>query len=384
MSRFAAVAALSAACAGAAFAGPLNPPAGPVAATHKTMSEVEPRIAINATNTPGDANSLFRISQPRSYYLTGNIEGQAGMHGIEIASSDVTLDLNGFSVAGAPGSLDGISTAFLLFRVTVRNGSVHGWGEDGIDLTQSGPVRAVMVENVHSTGNSGRGVNVGLDAIIRGCTTQFNGGHGFQAIERAVVESCVAYENNGSGFHLGERSVISDSVAAQNGGHGIEATYSAVRDCVADENGLDGIRASSRSLVQGCTVEGNGANGILTIGATTVRSCVASNNTQAGIYISNWSRAIGNSVQDNAVGIRIFAHDNRAEDNHARGNDTGYLVESNSNFLVRNTASANTTNWSVVAGNVCLVVSATSSGAINGNSGGVSPGSTNPNANYTY
>ncbi|HYD01608.1 MAG TPA: hypothetical protein VEB22_10315, partial [Phycisphaerales bacterium] len=47
-------------------AGPLNPPVGPVAPTAKPIAEVEPRTAINAANTPGDADSLFRITQPGS------------------------------------------------------------------------------------------------------------------------------------------------------------------------------------------------------------------------------------------------------------------------------------------------------------------------------
>ena len=59
--------------AGLVVAGPLTPPAGPVASTYKTLSEVEPRIAINAANTPGNAANLFIINQPGSYYLTGNI-----------------------------------------------------------------------------------------------------------------------------------------------------------------------------------------------------------------------------------------------------------------------------------------------------------------------
>src|SRR5438105_3055049 len=90
-------------------AGDLNPPAGPVAPTHKTLTEVEPRIAINATNTPGDANSLFKITQPGSYYLTGNITGVAAKNGIAIAASGVTLDLNGFDLLGVASSLDGVS-----------------------------------------------------------------------------------------------------------------------------------------------------------------------------------------------------------------------------------------------------------------------------------
>ena len=38
--------------AGAALAGPLNPPSGPVTSTYKTLTEVEPRVPVSATNTP--------------------------------------------------------------------------------------------------------------------------------------------------------------------------------------------------------------------------------------------------------------------------------------------------------------------------------------------
>src|SRR5262245_43481489 len=76
-----------------AYAGPLDPPPGPITPTHKTLTEVEPRVIVNSTNTPGDADSLYKITLPGSYYLAGNITGVAGKHGIEIASSGVTLDL---------------------------------------------------------------------------------------------------------------------------------------------------------------------------------------------------------------------------------------------------------------------------------------------------
>ena len=54
------------------------------------------------------------------------------------------------------------------------------------------------------------------------------------------------------------------------------------------------------------------------------------------------------------------------------------------NFIARNTCSGNTTNWDVVAANACLVVSTPANAAILGDNGGVSPGSTDPNANFTY
>ncbi len=85
-------------------AGPLDPPAGPVTPTYKTLTEVEPRVAINAANTPGNSTCIFRITQPGSYYVTGNITGVSGKNGLEIGASNVTVDLNGYAVTGVPGS----------------------------------------------------------------------------------------------------------------------------------------------------------------------------------------------------------------------------------------------------------------------------------------
>lgn len=118
-----------------AQAGPLNPPGGPVTSTGKTLTEVEPRVAINATNTPGDAEYSFKITQPGSYYLTGDIIGVAGKNGINIAASHVTLDLNGFSVRGNGPFQDGIAAvAGGLRNIQIYNGSAVGWGRYGVDV----------------------------------------------------------------------------------------------------------------------------------------------------------------------------------------------------------------------------------------------------------
>ena len=106
-----------------AFAGPPTkaPDAGPPAET---------RTALAAETTPGDGDSVYRITRAGSYVLTANLQGAAGKSGIEIAASNVTLDLNGYTLQGIPTARDGIcidgSAAFE--NLTVRNGAVVGWG----------------------------------------------------------------------------------------------------------------------------------------------------------------------------------------------------------------------------------------------------------------
>src|SRR6187455_75010 len=75
-----------------AFAqGPLAPPAGPPAPSMKTLDQVEARTPISSVP--------FTISASGSYYFTKNLQFQnTSGNAIAISASDVTLDLNGFTL----------------------------------------------------------------------------------------------------------------------------------------------------------------------------------------------------------------------------------------------------------------------------------------------
>ena len=101
------------------------------------------------------------------------------------------------------------------------------------------------------------------------------------------------------------------------------------------------------------------------------------------LVLNNACSLNGNGAGDGA-GIHATSADNRIEGNNCIGADRGIDVDVAGNIIVKNTCSGNANNWDVVAGNVILVVNATTAAAVSGNSGGTAPGSTDPNANFSY
>lgn len=417
-----------------AFAGPITPPPGPVVGTHKTLTEIEPRTAINATNTPGDSDStpsVFKITEPGSYYLTGNVTVASGRSGIEIDASNVTVDLMGFRLLGQLGSEHGILVQGTETNVTIRNGSVRSFGGDGLSGLNGDAMR---VSDFTAVNCNGRGVAVGQGSVLINIVADSNIGTGITALTEATIVSCTSRDNQQSGFRVDGDGTITGCTAVGNVGDGIEAgAYSTIHACSASDNGQDGISASNATTITGCTAASNGGDGFeLVGGGSLVAECAAKGNQDNGIQcqtgelVSNCVVSLsgndgivagsgsivegcvvdssggdgivvgndctirgnvcdGNGVDGLSAGIRVSSGDNVIDGNQCTDNDYGLEVVAAGNLIIRNFCAGNTTlNWSLVANNKCLVVSAANAGAISGNSGGVSPGSTNPWANFTY
>jgi parallel beta-helix repeat protein len=381
-------------------AGPLDPPAGPIGPTYKTLSDVEPRTPVNAANTPGDDDaspSLFRISQPGSYYLTGNLTGVAGKSGIEIAASDVTLDLNGFALQGVPGSLNGIVAAPGANAIAVRNGVVRGWGGPGVVLGAADP----RIEQVTAINNGGIGIYAGLDAVltncvargnagiglsasrgtITGCVASHNTGHGIYGTDGASVSRCSATNNNEGGIFINGTASISECTATGNGEGGFACGYgSSYAGCAARENDAYGFWVNSGSTATNCSSYDNGTDGfIVYIGS--VVNCTATFNSRDGIRLdtsdctATGNTCRGNGTQVAGAGIRALGTACRIDSNQVSANGFG-IVSVSDCVVVRNTARANSSgNYSFAAG--------TEYGQIitNPGSGFVS---SNPWANFAY
>lgn len=159
--------------AGLVNAGPLDPP-GPVAPTGKTQIDTLP----------------FTISAPGSYILEKNLNcadypacAAGGVSGITIAVSDVTLDLNGFQLKGAPGSLKGAVTG-VVSNVSVSNGTVRDWGSDGIDASV---VSSSTFDNLRVQANGGAGVLAGTRGLVSRSNVWGNSGFGIVASSLALL-----------------------------------------------------------------------------------------------------------------------------------------------------------------------------------------------------
>lgn len=239
---------------GWSLAGPLDPPAGPVAPTYKTLTQVEPRIDISSL--PGDAAAVHVISQPGSYYLTGNLDPVAGKSGISIQASPVVVDLNGFTVSSGETGIEAVVQSY--GTVTIRNGAVVDNPADGINATAS--TVSVLIDSVHARGNGQAGIRA-QNAVITRCNASYNGESGISVEASSVVADCVANLNGGSGFVLGEASTSERCTGMFNANNGVTANYRVViRAGTFSRNGGRGVEVYSGCLVESCDISENGTN----------------------------------------------------------------------------------------------------------------------------
>ncbi|HYD01956.1 MAG TPA: hypothetical protein VEB22_12080 [Phycisphaerales bacterium] len=381
--------------AGLAKGGPLTPPAGGVSSTGKPIGELEPRRAVNSANIPASATGLFRISQPGSYYLTANIDGVAGRNGVEIASDNVTLDLNGFAVRGTGignGTLSGVTTAgqSLLENIVVRNGIVSGWGGNGVTLSGGGGTGVGgVIEDVTVIGNGARGIHANGAAVVRRCTARLNVIAGIALPSGGIVDSCVSQDNLGPGYELSVNIHAVGCVAAGNGDFGFSVQGSSLMEsCVARQNDSGGIDAGSGSRVTGCTVSGNGEAGIsVTSGCAVVGNTVTAN-TLFGITTLNDCLIEGNQLDGHATAcLRISGVDNRIHGNHCTDSGEGVSVTGTGNIITGNTCSGNGTNYFIDANNYYgAIVNRTGvlTASVNGSSATGTLATADPHANFSF
>lgn len=277
------IAALLFAAAFPAAAGPLTPPAGPVAPTYRTLAEIEPRKPISQPAQPASPEAVVIIDAPGSYYLTGNIVAN-GRTGIHIAANNVTLDLNGFAVLGVNAAeFPGISgDDSYLHNIRVFNGTISNFAA-GVALAADNPViEDLRIGNCAmgiSTSSSYAGVcrrntmfgltdaaiSMGEAALIAdnqiryelGATSPdaaITTGSGSRIVGNTVHTAPGVGIDGGDGSHIDSNVILRPGAAGIFAGAHARVTGNTIRHAGRRDNTSAGIRAVSPV---GATIDGN-------------------------------------------------------------------------------------------------------------------------------
>ena len=278
--------------------GPLTPPGAPMP-QGKALAQVEPREDLN--RLAGDASATRVISVPGSYYLTGNLIGDAGKAGIRVETSHVTIDLNGFRVEGGAGGTIGVQITSGPTDVAVRNGRLLRWPTgvgapsgttaslnlhdlviagcgDGVSLASATSATATRVHVFNGAG-SGIVLTGTFASVAAQCTvsTQRAASSGtVVGIVAAVVSQCAVTDVHNSGGDI-------------NGIQGQEISDCWVAFVVASGTGnAQGIAGGSVSRCRASDIYGSAA--VTGIRGATVHDCSAA---QVGTNVATPSDATG-------------------------------------------------------------------------------------------
>jgi parallel beta-helix repeat protein len=280
----------------------------------KTLAQIEPRTSVSSLP--------FTISQSGSYYMTTNLTGGFG-DGITIGSSDVTLDLNGFALAG--GSGHGVFVSGVRSNITIRNGTVRGWGAAGLNASLA---RASRFEGLQLSHNAAEGLYAGIGCLVTQCVASTNG-TGIRCGGFTSVKDCVTRVNVALGILASGGGSISNCDVDSNGGIGIFISAGAITltSCTVRNNTGTGIEAGDDSMVKDCLVTGNRADGIVIESGCHVSGCTVSGNTVAGIHATeDGNRIEANHCLRNAIGLDLAATGNYVANNTVRSNTDNYNI----------------------------------------------------------
>ncbi|MDB6020617.1 MAG: hypothetical protein JWQ04_474 [Pedosphaera sp.] len=245
-----------------AFAqGSLTPPGAP-ASSMKSLDQIEPRTPISS--------APFAIAKPGSYYLTTNVTVSAG-NAITINTSQVTLDLNGFTISSTAPSASG--TGILLAAtntdVTILNGHITGGVTNsagvfsgsgfanGIFYTNSSPFN-VHVTGVSVSGCLSNGIQIGVanSTIVESCTVKTVGNYGIYAdnVSRCTVKEC---------GNTGILSEMASDSRADCVGNGVGINSGNVQNCYGNNvgNGV-GLGATVANNSTGNSTAGYGMTAV--------------------------------------------------------------------------------------------------------------------------
>lgn len=312
-------AALAFCMASVATAGPLAPPAGPIAGTGPTQILSIP----------------FTITESGSYRLARDLTQEAPTPGIQIAANDVVLDLGGHSINGKGSGTDGI----LIFgsNVTVRNGSIINWNGSAI-AGSDGPL---VVEGVQMRDLGANGIAMAsATALVRGCSIVNTQTNGVAVGDSSTLEDVVVWNSMSFGFAVGSdvilkrfrainctfggifggQNCVLEECSARLCDVGITVLRGCIlTNCQAIDNRVIGVSADANALMRGVIARDNGTpvlatassdrggigtdDGIVTGDSSVLIACLAEGNVSLGIRTGESCRVIACMARFNRFGI---------------------------------------------------------------------------------
>jgi hypothetical protein len=357
------------------YAGPLNPPAGPVTPSYKTLAQVEPRIDV--ATLPGNSSANHIITQPGSYYLSQNVlvnspTGGMLFFGVSVQADDVTLDLGGFAIlqtGTGSSSGAGVHVNSGRSRVAVRNGTISGFLAGVSAVGASG----VQVRDVAVNGISA-GIDAGADAQVENCRVTYQGfsNAGIRVGAGSIVSGSVATcsGSNGRGFVLGD-SARAIECTARAGSVGFELANGASIDrCTAADMETKGVTAASNNSILECNIRACPTGIDLTAGGTRVERCKIGNAT-IGVRSAGISTIVHNTLNAavglTGTGIELNGQDDHVEANYIYTFATGVQINGGFATVLRNSMHfcASPVGGSGVAGSIAPIVGNASALAAN-------------------
>jgi hypothetical protein len=194
-------------------------------------------VEINQSKVNALGGFPYNINATGSYRLTSTLRVPSGAIAIKVNASDVTIDLNGFSIIGpgTSGPAFGID-AQNQHLITIYNGEVAGM------ITGIRTGHSSRIERVRALGN-GNGID-----CEDGCeifhNIANNNGFGIIVHGSGRISSNVTQFNSLGGIATSDGSVVSDNTANSNGAMG----------------GIEFLGCTDSSCLAGGTVTGNTAN----------------------------------------------------------------------------------------------------------------------------
>jgi len=310
-----------------AIAGDLNPPPGPVQPTDATPLHAQ---SVTLPHT---------IAQPGRYRLTSSLTSDTD--GLIIATDDVTIDLNGFTLSGGSGSAIRAPLGVTFTNVRVTNGFIRDWDAAGVNasLIDFGQQQTALLTNVHvdsvivincGTGIQGSeglvvndaqvsdctvGISVGVAGVVRDSVVRSAASIGIASSSGGVIQRC-AISQAGIGISAGDDAFVQHCSVATTTGVGVDLGFgSTLSDSQVNDAGSTGVQVYQRATVRNNTIINSalyGVGGVVSPGGAVSGQNVIDGNRiidadSFSIFFEPTSTSFSNFIYRNIVNQAIWA-----------------------------------------------------------------------------